>query len=70
MTKILTETAFGQWLSASFVVLAGLIMGKGAAHGMSVEQWGYSCLILASSILLAVMIWSPTDQNQADGEPE
>ena len=59
MIKLLFSPAMAQWLSASVVALAGLIIGKGAAHGMSTAQWGFACLILASAILLAVLVWYP-----------
>lgn len=59
MLKLLFSPATAQWLSASTVALAGLIVGKGAAHGMSTAQWGYGCLVLASAILLAVLVWYP-----------
>lgn len=59
MMKLLFSPAIAQWLSLSTVVMAGVIMGKGASQGMSVEQWGYACLILASAILLAVLVWYP-----------
>jgi hypothetical protein len=59
MIKRLLSPAIAQWLSASVVAMAGLIIGKGAAHGMSTAQWGFACLILASAIMLAVLIWYP-----------
>lgn len=58
MLKLLFSPAIAQWLSASVVVMAGVIIGRGASQGMSIEQWGYACLILAAAILLAVMVWS------------
>jgi hypothetical protein len=59
MLKLLFSPAVAQWLSASVVAMAGLLIGKGAAHGMSTAQWGFACLILASAILLAVLVWYP-----------
>jgi hypothetical protein len=59
MLKQLLSPAIAQWLSASVVAMAGLIIGKGAAHGMSTAQWGFACLILASAIMLAVLVWYP-----------
>ena len=59
MLKMLFSPAIAQWLTASVVALAGLIIGRGAAHGMSTAQWGFACLILASAILLAVLVWYP-----------
>ena len=59
MLKQLLSPAIAQWLSASIVAMAGLIIGKGAAHGMSTAQWGFACLILASAIMLAVLVWYP-----------
>jgi hypothetical protein len=59
MLKLLFSPVVAQWLSASVVAMAGLIIGKGAAHGMSTAQWGYACLILASAIMLAVLVWYP-----------
>lgn len=59
MLKLLFSPAISQWLSASVVAMAGLIIGRGAAHGMSTAQWGYACLVLASAIMLAVLVWYP-----------
>ena len=56
MLKLLFSPAIAQWLSASVVAMAGLIIGKGAAHGMSTAQWGFACLILASAIMLGFAI--------------
>lgn len=61
MLKLLFSPVIAQWLSASMVVMAGVIIGRGASQGMSIEQWGYACLILAASILLAVMVWNPPE---------
>lgn len=68
MSKTSFTTAILQWLSASSVVLAGLLIGKGAAHGMSTAQWGYACLILSAAILFASLVWSPDPQAQSDQE--
>lgn len=59
MLKLLFSPLVAQALSATMVVMAGVIIGRGASRGMSIEQWGYACLILAASILLAVLVWNP-----------
>lgn len=70
LLKLLFSPAVAQWLSASVVAMAGLIMGKGAAHGMSTQQWGFACLILASAILLAVLVWYPPHGTRPSDDEE
>lgn len=59
MLKLIFSPAVAQWLTASIVAMAGLIIGRGASQGMSTAQWGFACLILAAAILLAVLVWYP-----------
>jgi hypothetical protein len=70
MLKMLFSPAIAQWLSASVVAMAGLIIGRGAAHGMSTAQWGFACLILASAILLAVLVWYPPQGSMPSDDGE
>jgi hypothetical protein len=70
MLKLLFSPAIAQWLSASVVAMAGLLIGKGAAQGMSTAQWGFACLILASAILLAVLVWYPPQSATPDDGEE
>ena len=70
MLKMLFSPAIAQWLTASVVALAGLLIGRGAAHGMSTAQWGFACLILASAILLAVLVWYPPESVAPDDGEE